>query len=239
MSTFLHQQCYLQLNFNNQTKISNFFFLDSFFLYISHLHKFNHQIQDYANTFEMNNDNRSGLLRIRLLRGHNLAIRDAPTRSSDPYVVITSANQVLFFPFPSTPYFSMCFICENHFHSDLSSEFYSNCFVQLLGFSILCFNFFLKLADSSSSFQIFDLFYCSYVSSFWILDSFERFFGIVSLICLFLGFSVWISDSSFSLLLHYKYLLNFPPTFFFFGSLFGLSLEKLYANGSISNCDIS
>ncbi|KAL0540396.1 hypothetical protein IC582_024633 [Cucumis melo] len=41
----------------------------------------------------MSNINRNGLLRIRLLRGHNLAIRDAPTRSSDPYVVITCANQ--------------------------------------------------------------------------------------------------------------------------------------------------
>ncbi|KAG6599902.1 Protein C2-DOMAIN ABA-RELATED 10 [Cucurbita argyrosperma subsp. argyrosperma] len=37
--------------------------------------------------------NRTGLLRIRLLRGINLAIRDAPTRSSDPYVVISTANQ--------------------------------------------------------------------------------------------------------------------------------------------------
>ena len=42
--------------------------------------------------FEMSN--RTGLLRIRLLRGINLAIRDAPTRSSDPYVVISTANQV-------------------------------------------------------------------------------------------------------------------------------------------------
>lgn len=33
-----------------------------------------------------------GLLRIRVQRGINLAVRD--TRSSDPYVVITMGNQV-------------------------------------------------------------------------------------------------------------------------------------------------
>lgn len=36
-----------------------------------------------------------GLLRIRVLRGINLAVRD--TRTSDPYVVIDCASQVLFF----------------------------------------------------------------------------------------------------------------------------------------------
>lgn len=37
-------------------------------------------------------ENTLGLLRIRVQRGINLAVRD--TRSSDPYVVITMGNQV-------------------------------------------------------------------------------------------------------------------------------------------------
>lgn len=42
-------------------------------------------------------ENLLGLLRIRVKRGVNLAVRDV--RSSDPYLVIKMYNQVLFFNF--------------------------------------------------------------------------------------------------------------------------------------------
>lgn len=46
----------------------------------------------YASCVSMDNDNILGLLKLRIKRGINLAIRDA--RASDPYIVVDMGDQV-------------------------------------------------------------------------------------------------------------------------------------------------
>lgn len=49
-----------------------------------------------------------GLLRVRVQKGVNLAIRDVTARTSDPYVVIKMGKQVTWF---SSPYVFMSCFC--------------------------------------------------------------------------------------------------------------------------------
>lgn len=52
-----------------------------------------------------------GILKIRVLRGIDLAVRDTTSCTSDPYVVVTIGNQARSFTYPF-PFFNL--LCIPH-----------------------------------------------------------------------------------------------------------------------------